>query len=54
MYYDESLKLFYTFGEDGLLRVFTTDKEKVNLEIHEKFIEKGNMESLKNPDFTEE
>lgn len=45
---------YYVLGEDGKLRIFTTSEKSINLEIHEEYVQKANMASLKNPELTEE
>lgn len=54
MHYCVDLNRFFTFGEDGILRVFTTDKNKVDNNVHLKYVEDAKVASIKNPDFTDE
>jgi phospholipase A-2-activating protein len=50
---NEKAHEFIVFGDDGFLRVFTTDKSRVvNLEAHANFISSAEIASLKNPEIS--
>ena len=54
LFYHENFEILYSFGEDGILRLFTTDMKKIDKNIHAEFIEKSNISTMKNPDFQED
>lgn len=51
LFYHENFEILYSFGEDGILRLFTTDMKKIDKNIHAEYIEKSNISTMKNPDF---
>jgi phospholipase A-2-activating protein len=52
---NEKANEFIVFGDDGILRVFTTDKNSItNFDLHNAFISCAELASLKNPEISAE